>query len=179
MADCRVKSFRATWSDWRIRWGTPFMACGPAPSTIQLPVRFRLELEEGCSKGDCVVGQLRRGRSEIGNSGAEIFETFVADGAIGERYWWDGTRLSRSGRGEWDGAGRVATFEDAPGFFEAPAGKSLYMGAARGSDGYFDFKTFVKDRASDKVVREINWSMRIDVPHPGKGGFWWSFSDQA
>jgi hypothetical protein len=52
------------------------------------------------------------------------------------------------------------------------------MGAAAGRTGYFDFKTFVKDKATDKTLAAINWSMRIDVPTPGKGGFWWSFSDQ-
>jgi hypothetical protein len=177
MAECRVKRFVAIWSDWSISWGSS--GCGVRSSTIQLPVTFKLELEEGSTKADCIVGQEKRGRSEInGHAGDDVFEGFTADGDVGNRYWWDGKRLSRDGRGQWDNAGRVATFEDAPGFSDVPAGRSLYMGAAQGRTGYFNFRTFVMDVASNKTIREINWSIRIDVPTPGKGGLWWSFSDQ-
>jgi hypothetical protein len=76
---------------------------------------------------------------------------------------------------EWDKAGKIATFDDAPGFNGAPAGSSLYMGDAKGGAYYFGFKTFVKNRYTYEMLREIEWYMRIDVPVPGKGGRWWSF----
>lgn len=175
MAECKVRSFTAAWSAWEISW--PLIKYGS--STIRLPVKFKLELEDGSSKADCVVGQEKRGRSEIaGHAGDDVWDHFVPDGEIGARYWWDGEKLSLAGFGEWDSSGKVATFKDSPGFYKVPAGQSLFMGAALGRGGYFDFKTFVKNRATDKIIREINWSMRIDVPTPGKGGFWWSFSDQ-
>ncbi len=176
MTECRAKSFTATWSNWDISW--PWTRWGS--STIRLPVKFRLELEEGSSKADCMVGQMKRGRSEIaGNAGNDVWNDFVPDGEPGAWHWWDGEKLSPVGFGEWDRAGRVATFEDKPGFYKVAAGQSLYMGAARGRTGYFDFKTFIQDRTTLKIIQEINWSMRIDVPTPGTGGnFWWSFSDQ-
>lgn len=175
MAECRVKKFTASWSNWDISWpGYVFKK-----ATIRLPVRFELELDEGCTKADCVVGQEKRGRSEIGGrAGDDVWDHFVADAPIGERYWWDGEHLSNAGFGEWDRNGRTASFRDAPGFKDAPGDQSLYMGAAAGRTGYFDFRTFVNDRATGKTIRVINWSMRIDVATPGKGGFWWSFSDQ-
>ena len=56
MADCKVKSFRASWSDWDISWSSG------GKSTIRLPVKFSLELEPGSSKNECMVGQKKRGR---------------------------------------------------------------------------------------------------------------------
>src|SRR5580700_3768568 len=63
MADCRIKSFRASWSAWNIDWGW-------FSSTIELPVKFRLELEPGSSKADCVVRQMKRGQYAIGGNSA-------------------------------------------------------------------------------------------------------------
>lgn len=176
MSECRIKSFRASWSAWNISW--PLTNSSWSSSTIQLPVKFRLELEPGSSKSDCVVGQRKRGQSAIGgNAGSDIWPDWVGDSEWGSGWWWSGDTFAGAGKGEWESA-NVANFEDAPGFYKAGAGQSLYMGAAAGRTGYFDFKTFVKDKATDKTLAEINWSMRIDVPTPGKGGFWWSFSDQ-
>ncbi|MBK8754146.1 MAG: hypothetical protein IPL99_21990 [Candidatus Competibacteraceae bacterium] len=74
-------------------------------------MKFRLELEEGSSKADCMVGQMKRGRSEIaGNAGNDVWNDFVPDGEPGAWHWWDGEKLSPVGFGEWDRAGRVATF---------------------------------------------------------------------
>jgi len=143
-----------------------------------------------------MVGQLKRGSSYDGK--LEVFETFVGDGDVGEPYWWDGKRLSGGGKMDWDSTGRVATFEDTPGFGphpigtrllmgNAPKGSRLIMDAKKGIDnfnGYFDFKTYVAQyhemdgRTPDQIIREINWSMRIDIKSAGNGGFWWSFSDQ-
>ena len=141
MTECRVKSFTATWSNWDISW--PWTRWGS--STIRLPVEFRLELEEDSLKADCMVGQMKRGRSEIaGNAGNDVWVDFEPDGEPGAWHWWDGEKLSLVGFGEWDRAGRVATFKDKPGFNKIGAGQSLYMGAARGRTGYFDFKTIVR-----------------------------------
>lgn len=177
MSECKIKSFRASWSHWDISW--PGGGCGGGSSTIRLPVKFTLELSEGSTKADCMFGQVKRGRSEIMKfAGEDVWDNFETDSEPGSPYWWDGTKLASAGYGDWNRAGTVATFEDSPGFYQVPAGRSLYMGAAKGRTGYFDFKTFVKDQASGKIIQEINWSMRIDVETPGKGGFWWSFSDQ-
>ena len=174
MAPCKIKSFRATWGGWDISWPAFY----GNNSTIRLPVKFRLELDDSCSRSDCIVGQEKTGRVEIGGSaGADVFPTWTADGEIGARYWWDGDKLSNAGKGEWISE-RVATFEDKPGFYKVPGNLSLYYGAAVARSGYFDYRTFVMDRATGTVVKMINWSMRIDVPTPGKGGSWWSFSDQ-
>jgi hypothetical protein len=70
----------------------------------------------------------------------------------------------------------VATFEDKPGFNGAKG--SLFMGAYDGGSGYFEWKTHVVRRNGFDVLAEILWWMRIDVPNPGKGGIWWSFSNQ-
>src|SRR5690242_14950545 len=58
MAECRVKKFVASWSNWSISWNSG--GCGAGSSTIQLPVTFTLELEEGSTKADCIVGQEKR-----------------------------------------------------------------------------------------------------------------------
>jgi hypothetical protein len=174
MAPCKIKSFRAMWSNWDISWPSGW----GNNSTIRLPVTFRLELDDSCSKSDCIVGQLKRGKAAIGGyAGSDVWPTWTGDGEIGRPYWWDGERLSNAGMGDWSWGGNVATFKDKPGFYKVPGGSSLYFGDVGGS-GYFDFQTFVKDRATGAVVKAINWSMRIDVPTPGSGGKWWSFSDQ-
>jgi len=172
MGECKVKSFRAKWSDWKIswRWTTG------GKSTIVLPVEFTLELEPGSTKADCTFVQKKRGRMQYDNTKADVFPTWIADGDIGENIWWDGTRMARTGKGEWDSSGTKATFQDEPGLQKATG--RLYMGDADGGSGYFDFWTFVSDRASSKIIAEIHWSMRIDVPNPGSGGSWWSYSDQ-
>ena len=112
-----------------------------------------------------------------------LFLDWTGDSDWGSGWWWDGEKFAGAGESEWESSGcggpqTVATFADSPGFGTAPAGQSLYMGAAVGNSGYFDFKTFVKQRFTEKILAEINWSMRIDVPTPGQGGLWWSFSDQ-
>ena len=178
MSECKIKSFRASWSPWDI--SRPGGGCNRGTWTIRLPVTFTLELAEGSTKADCIVGQEKRGRSEVaGNAGGDVWNTFEADSDLGRRYWWDGKILAGAGKGNWNSAGTVATFEDKPGFDEAPAGQSLYYGGNdQGKNGYFDFKTFVKDLASDKIIQEINWSMRIVVQTSNQLEFWWSFSDQ-
>ena len=111
MGECKVKNFRASWSNWKIDWRWT----DGGKSTIVLPVDFTLELESGSTKSDCIFGQQKRGRSQYGGTQPDIFPTFVADGDIGEGIWWDGTRMARSGRGAWNDAGTKATFHDRPG----------------------------------------------------------------
>jgi hypothetical protein len=169
MAAIKVKSFRATWSNWDIgwRWHTA------GKSTIRLPVKFRLELEAGSSNRDCMVGQMKRGKMSDA-SGIDTFTDWEMDGPIGHFYWWDGDTMSTAGFGEWNADGLVATFEDAPGFHRAKG--PFYMGDSSGK-GYFEFKTVVVKRDLTALA-EILWWMRIDVPNPGKGGLWWSYSNQ-
>ena len=109
----------------------------------------------------------------------DVFKDWTYDGESGAPYWWDGEKLSNAGNGDWSRNGRVATFEDAPGFYKvAQSSGSLYYGDAKGGADYFGFKTFVRDRSTKSTIKEIEWYMRIDVPNPGKGGKWWSFVTQ-
>jgi len=171
MANVQVKSFRAYWSNWKTSWR--WSAGGK--SSISLPVTFRLVLASGSSKRDCMVGQWKRGRMSNGSS-VDKFSDWEADGPE-SAYWWNGDKMSSAGYGEWDSAGLVATFEDDPGFHGAEG--DLYMGDILGGPGYFQFRTrVVKKDSSLTTLAEINWWMRIDVPNPGKGGLWWSYSDQ-
>ena len=170
MAEPKVKSFRATWSQWDISWRWT----DSGRSTIRLPVTFRLELEPGSSKRDVMMGQQIRGESSDA-SGTKIFENWEMDGPVGDAYGWNGNTMSTAGMGEWDSAGLVATFEDKPGFNSVKG--ALYWGSAGDRRGYFDFRTFVVTRSLN-VLAEIFWSMRIDVPNPGKGGTWFSYSNQ-
>jgi hypothetical protein len=171
MADCRIKSFRASWSAWNIDWGW-------FSSTIELPVKFRLELEPGSSKADCVVRQMKRGQYAIGgNSAGSVWTDWEGDSDLPAGLWWNGANFAGAGKGEWESPS-VANFVDAPGFHKAQAGQALYVGDALGKSGFFDYKTSVADAASAKTLAEINWHMRIDIPTPGKGGSWWSNSDQ-
>jgi hypothetical protein len=170
MGDIKVKSFRATWSNWDISWRWT----EGGKSTIRLPVSFRLELEPGSSKRDCMVGQWKQGRMSDA-SGTETFHNWTIDGPIGDAWWWNGDTMSTAGAGEWDSAGLVSTFKDKPGFNGAKG--ALYMGDIAGGEGYFEWKTLVVKRNLETLA-EILWWMRIDVPNPGKGGRWWSFSNQ-
>jgi hypothetical protein len=183
-----IKSFTGSWASWNTSW--PNWA--GSNTTIQLPVEFRLELNDGVSKSDCLIGQDKRGRSEIGgHAGDDIFLDWTKDSPIGERYWWDGEKWGAAGKGKWTGESvgcssgpeTIATFKDAPGFYRASYPNSLFMGAANNRSGYFDFRTYVMDRASERILLQILWSMRIDIPDPKKphasGGNWWSFDKLA
>jgi len=171
MGHIRVKSFRASWSEWDISW----RLFESGKSTIRLPVSFRLELEPGSSKDDCMVGQFKCGLMSD-DSGTDKFPNWTIDGPIGDAYWWNGNSMSTAGHGEWDSAGLVATFADKPGFNGAKG--ALLMAPWNGGPGYFEWKTRVVKRNGYDVLAEILWFMRIDVPNPGKGGYWWSYSNQ-
>ena len=84
--------------------------------------------------------------------------------------------MSSAGFGQWDSAGLVATFQDKPGFNSVQG--ALYMGAVGGGPRFFEWKTVVVKRNGYDVLAEILWWMRIDVPNPGHGGHWWSYSNQ-
>jgi hypothetical protein len=125
-------------------------------------VTFRLELEPGSSKADCVVGEMKRGRSEIaGVAGNDVFRDWVGDSDWASGWWWDGAKFSLAGKGEWEkqgcggGAELVGVFKDAPGFYKVANGQSLYMGAAVGNTRYFYFKTFVEDKTTLRVIKEV------------------------
>lgn len=171
MGYINVKSFRASWSNWDTSWR--WFQSGK--SSIRLPVKFRLELEPGSSRNECMVGQHKRGQMSDA-SGTDRFPNWTIDGPLGDAYWWNGESMSTAGHGKWDSAGLVATFEDKPGFNDAKG--SLYMGEIGGGPGYFAWKTSVVRRNGFDVLAEILWWMRIDVPNPGHGGLWWSFSNQ-
>ena len=55
---------------------------------------------------------------------------------------------------------------------------ALLLATWNGGPGYFEWKTQVVRRNGYGVLAEILWFMRIDVPNPGKGGNWWSYSNQ-
>jgi hypothetical protein len=169
MGDIKVKSFRATWSDWDISWRWT----QGGKSTVRLPVSFRLELEQGSSKNDCMVGQFKRGLMSDADS-TDKFPNWTIDGPVGDAYWWNGDSMSTAGFGEWDGL--VATFKDKPGFNGAKG--ALLMASCEGDAGYFEWSTKVVARNGYTVLAEILWWMRIDVPNPGSGGHWWSYSNQ-
>jgi hypothetical protein len=121
-----------------------------------------------------MVRQFKRGLMSDA-SGTQKFEKWIIDGPVGDANWWNGTSMSTAGDGEWDSAGLVATFKDKPGFEGAKG--ALLMASCDGDSGYFEWSTQVV-RRDLTMLAEILWWMRIDVPNPGSGGHWWSFSNQ-
>lgn len=163
----KVKRFGMTFSKWNTSW--PGLLSNTA--TIRLPVKFQLELEDGYSKEDCLIGQVKAGMVSHGAT-KDVFPRWTADGAIGHRDWWDGENW-HGGFGSWGLIwDREADFKDQPGFesldkSEFPA----YWGGAR-RKGHFEFKTYVKENNSGrKTIKELKWGMLIDysAADPEKG----------
>ncbi|WP_046868137.1 hypothetical protein [Microvirga massiliensis] len=169
-----VKSITAKWSKWEISW--PWWKY--RTSTIQLPVTYEIELAEGSSWSDCVVGQEKKGSLRFGKNPSQndVFSDWTKDAPPGENLWWDGAKFGSAGFGEKNWFGNGATFKDAPGFHDAPESwGSLYYGDAKGGADYFGFRFFIKDKKTMTTLGQIEWYMRIDVAVPGNGGSWWSY----
>lgn len=167
MATCKVKSFTLTFGDWNLSWPGYFSKT----TTIRLPVKFQLELDEGSTKSDCLIGQLRRGRVEMYGRVSDDFVGWAKDGGVGQPYWWDGSDWY-GGDGDWSWFGEKATFRDETGFNKVElAAYPLYWGGVARA-GYFEYKTYVKDRASGTILKELLWGILINVRSPDKGGLY-------
>jgi hypothetical protein len=165
MGTCKVKSFKMSYQDWNVSWpGIIFKS-----TTIRLPVNFELELDEGCTKADCEIGQKKRGRVEMYGSVSEEFTSWTWDGAIGNPHWWDGDKWN-GGKGSWSLFGEKASFADEPGFnsVELKAYPLYWGGVARA--GHFEFETVVIDKDSQTVVQSLKWGLLINVLSPQRGG---------
>ena len=153
--------------DWVISWPNLFSS----KTTIQLPVKFRLVLEEGSSKSNCSITQFKKGRTEQGGD-VDTFTTWTRDDS--GTHWWNGSDWY-GGDGSWDWFGNdAATFKDKPGFQDIPksAFPVYWGGVARG--GFFEFRTVVY-AAADGVnpmteVASLHWGMMINVRSPARGG---------
>jgi hypothetical protein len=165
---CKVKSFTMKFGEWNISWP----GFWSNKSTIRLPVKFRLELQEGSSKSDCYITQWKRGRTEEGGD-VDNFATWVRDDS-GTNYWWNGSEWY-GGNGSWSWFGNdVAKFEDEPGFndLEKNAFPVYWGGVARA--GFFEFRTVVYAAADGgnpvTEVASLYWGMLINVRSPERGG---------
>ncbi|HEY1630532.1 MAG TPA: hypothetical protein VGF56_04415 [Rhizomicrobium sp.] len=139
--------------------------------TIRLPVKFRVELEKGVKREDCLIGQSKKGLVAHGYK-EDSFSDWTKDAPIGALAWWDGGKWN-AGFGSWDwnvlGGAEGADFEDEPGFNEVRAGDyPLYWGGV-GRKGHFQFETFVRDAKSNSIVRKLDWGMLINHSAPNTG----------
>lgn len=165
MAPCKLKSFTMRFGTRNISWPGRFFKT----TTIRFPVEFRLELEEGCTRADCLIGQYRKGRVEMSGRVSEEFLDWSGDSDVGKPHWWDGSNWY-GGNGDWSWFGEKATFEDEPGFNNVDqAAFPLYWGGPVRA-GYFEFRTYVKDKASGTTLKELQWGILISVQSPEKGG---------
>jgi hypothetical protein len=167
MATCKVKSFTMTFGQWNLSWPGRLWKT----TTIRLPVKFTLVLDEGSTKSDCLIRQLLRGRVEMHGRVSDDFVAWTADGGLGQPYWWDGSHWY-GGDGDWSWLEEKATFRDETGFngVELAAYPLYWGGVARA--GHFQYKTYVKDKASGVVLKELTWGMLINVRSPDKGGLY-------
>jgi hypothetical protein len=162
---CKVDNFWMEFKSWDISW--PNFLSGT--TTIRLPVHFRLDLAAGCTKADCVIGQLKKGRTSGIAPMFEEFPGWTSDGELGHPQWWDGSTWY-GGDGSWDWFGKDgADFYDRPGFNSVGHEYyPLYWGGA-GRTGSFKFETYVADKATGVVVDRINWEVLIDYSAPNTG----------
>jgi hypothetical protein len=162
---CKVDGFGMSFKPWNVSW--PGHIFGG--TTVRLPVKFRLDLSDGCAKEDCVIGQDRKGQVERAGHVDDDFPDFSADSGFGFRYWWDGKDWNTAG-GSWDWFGKEgADFKDEPGFNDVDRDNyPLYWGG-HGHKDHFEFKTYVADKATDKRIRELRWGLLIDYSAPKTG----------
>jgi hypothetical protein len=155
--------------DWNLSWPSSWSDT----TTIRLPVRFRLELEEGSKKADCLIDQYKKGQVEMGGTVSDSFPSWVEDS--GTKMWWNGSDWN-GGDGSWSWFGNdVATFEDEPGFRDIKKKDfpAYWGGIARA--GFFEFKTVVYAAADGfhpmTEVASLTWGILINVRSPERGGF--------
>jgi hypothetical protein len=166
---CKVKLFTMEFQDWNISWPNFLFDT----TTNRLPVKFRLELEEGSEKSECYITQWKKGQVEDSGQ-VRTFPFWVRD-AVGND-WWNGDDWN-GGDGSWSWFGNdVATFRDEPGFnsIARKAFPVYWGGIARA--GFFEFRTVVSAKADGvnpvTEVASLYWGMLISVRSPDKGGFY-------
>ena len=145
---------------------------------ITLRVKFRAIVED---KEACIINQLMKGEAP----GFNTSPNWVVDHTEGKD-WWDGESWhSGVGRDGGDaprsitgwlpkgytGGKDEAVFFDDPGFFNVststfPAWYAAYGGSGT---GFYKFKTQILNREDRKVVRSIEWGIRIFCPKGAKG----------
>jgi Domain of unknown function (DUF4157) len=158
---CDVDNFYFRIGDWDISWPGYFSDS----TTIQLPVKFRVDLSAGVKKADCLIGQRKKGHTELGRE-VDDFPTWVWDGPR----WWDGTNWNIGGNASWDWFGKEgADFSDLPGFPSAPrSAYPLYWGGV-GKSGSFQFETYIADKATGTDVDTLRWEMMFNYTAPQTG----------
>lgn len=115
---CRVKDIKAEFREWHKEWPDK-----EGRYTVQLPVKFTVELEAGVSRADCLVFQERKGVTLYAGEFEGDPTQFRPDLPPGAReakpLWtgeeWTGGDLNADERADW--SGQTATFYDAPGFW--------------------------------------------------------------
>jgi len=183
--DCCVQSLSATFDGWRKEWPD-----AEGKFTLQLPVKFTVELEPGVSKADCLIGQEKKGLRLWAADVTGGLE-FGPDGKDGKPWWngedWTAADSIDGVRADW--SGQTATFYDAPGWEQMPAVVSkgpgvdakpilgppvvirspgvarssfpIYMGGGTQTDRFFQFRTYVADKKTNTRVKELTWGLRI------------------
>ncbi|MGF1625577.1 MAG: hypothetical protein ACFCVH_11900 [Alphaproteobacteria bacterium] len=143
---CQVKSFGMTFKQWNRQWPN-----GSGEYELRLPVDFSLELANGVSRSDCLIGQQKKGHVEYGrfrklgrvnvpmrDRVVNTHSSWTSDAPRGQRYWWDGTTW-HAGLGDWRfrwlGQGNErASFKDEPGF-ASPSTLGAVLSRGYGADG--------------------------------------------
>ncbi|NER80952.1 MAG: hypothetical protein F6K42_15555 [Leptolyngbya sp. SIO1D8] len=164
----KVKKFGMKFGKWNTSWPGYIQQT----ATIRLPVNFELELAEGSSKEDCVIGQEKKGLVTYGKT-VEWFPIWKSDSGFGWRDWWDGKKWNVAW-GSWGSlwGTREASFADEPGFNKVHKNEFPIYWGGTGRKGYFKFRTYVKEgHTLGRTVKELNWGMLIDysAADPQKG----------
>jgi hypothetical protein len=148
---------------WDISW--PWFEERFSDTTIQLPVKFVLQLEKGNSRRDCRIYQQKKGFTKHAcESTGDEFSAFVNDGPT----WWNGKDWN-GGQGSWSWFGADgAKFKDKAGFPGVPKScYPIYWGGV-GRTGNFEFRTIVAD-INGTPVKILEWGMLIDYSKPKVG----------
>ncbi|MGI6494959.1 MAG: RHS repeat domain-containing protein [Kiritimatiellia bacterium] len=165
---CTVESFELTVKGWTGAWPN-FLGV----YSKQLVVKFKLKLKAPATKADCVIEQYMLGETKTKGSPHDKFEEWEADRPSWPTapFWHPTTGWGISG-GKWNREGRVATWEDGPGFLGLREKDfPVYYGGV-GGFGRFQFKTQVRDWAPAHVVSELTWGLLIDFSTPKSGRFY-------
>ncbi len=167
LATCIVNSFKMNVLGWK--------ASGPVyPYHRSLRVNFEVDV---CDKDDCKLGQDRKGIIKVGDPPVvnDVDPDWVADidrKQTNLEYWWAGKiwlagNSPSEGFQDWDGCGFLyrndcAIFTDDPGFV-APHNKGLKTPSVLSRS----YRTWVKDRATDQIVKSIEWFVYIYLEDNG------------
>jgi len=164
---CTVESFELTVKGWTGSWPN-FLGV----YSKQLVVKFKLRLKAPATKADCVIEQYMLGTVERGGIQRDLFDVWEEDRPSWptDPFWNPSSGWGISG-GKWDRKGRVATWEDRPGF-QGLTKKDfpVYYGGV-GGVGKFQFITQVRDWDPARVVSELKWGLLIDYSTPKRGQF--------